>query len=199
MKNIIGKKIVLKEGQEFWYKFDDCVSGDTSQMDIVDLWHGRTGTVKYVNKKVAHILLDEIDVGNGPEKEEWIYMNNDDVEPRYPYFAEEKEMGIKIITKKCVDSSGEMGRKILAVKGLRRDELPGAYLKNENAVCVNGLNGIYFSHSYKSILRFNEFYSEEYFQDALKKVALAGDILHDVNKELKKLKELWNGEETFVI
>ena len=199
MENIIGKKIVLQDGQEFWYSFDDCISQNVFKKDIVELWHGRTGTAKHVNKRIVHIWLDEIDVGNGLEKADWIYMTIDNFK-NYFENEEEKEMGIKIKTEKTVDSSGVVGRKILDVQGLGRDELPELYLSNENAIVVNDFHGdIYFSQSLMSVLKKNHFYSEEHFQDALKKIALAGDILHDVNKELKKMKTMWNGEETFVI
>lgn len=111
-------------------------------------------------------------------------------------------MAIVIKTERVVSDEGELCRKILEVDLLNKGQTPKLYFQNKKpavVLCSNG-RGIYFGfpHWYIS-LQEGEIYREQCFQEHLKYIYDAGKNLQEVNDELKKRRETWNSEETFVI
>jgi len=116
-------------------------------------------------------------------------------------------MSIKIKTKKVVLGTGEFGREIISCKALRARNLPSEYLDGDvKCYCYqehpnSGLfffkkNPDYYGGSY---LLPGNIYSEEDFNKILEIIREAGDRLHEINAKHKAMKEVWNGEETFII
>ena len=119
-------------------------------------------------------------------------------------FEESKKMtGIRIETEKMVRSDNKITRKITGFKALKKEKLPEMYWAGERPIVhegniydivirnkTKGLNGTY---------RIGEIIEEEEFQKLLAHCKESGDHLADVNRELAKKREEWNGVETFII
>ena len=109
-------------------------------------------------------------------------------------------MAIVIETEKVVNSDGKLSRKVLKVDLLRREQVPKLYFDNHEPAVAQGGDGIYFgSPHWYVMLSEKHVYSEEDFQEKMKFVYAAGKNLQKVNAKLAKLREDWNGAETFVI
>ena len=109
-------------------------------------------------------------------------------------------MSITIKTKREVRSDGVLGRIILKVDLLNKEDLPELYKNNDN--CIYGWKGDSYSiviYKRINILTTGEFISEEDFQKNLAIIRMAGELLHEINEKLKALREAWCGEETFTI
>jgi len=116
-------------------------------------------------------------------------------------------MAIKIETKKVVPGNGVESREILHVEALKEKELPSAYRwsKNRPTVYMGAkFNGTRFlilkvpSGSDEAITCGNTI-EEQKFQEIITLIHAAGEHLADINRELARKREEWNGAETFVI
>jgi len=116
-------------------------------------------------------------------------------------------MSITIKTKKAVNSNGELGRRIIEVNLLDRDQLPQTYRDDANSVYKSKKKpySIITFHEYPAryqdhtLLKEGDFISEDSFQKNLAIIRTGGNLLHEVNTKLKALRKAWSGEETFEI
>ncbi len=106
-------------------------------------------------------------------------------------------MTMKIKTRKTVED-GKMGRRIMEFgRILNREQIPSEYEKGECIYLSNDKKSLIFSNLFN--LELNRFYNESDFQEHIQFMNKVGNRLHEINQRIKKLKETWNGEETFVI
>ncbi len=113
---------------------------------------------------------------------------------------------LTITTRKFVEQ-GEKKREITGIKGcIPREELPTVYLRDVPRFAEKwskaGYN-VYFPTSSGGYtgdnVQIGQIYEEERFQFLLLQIKRAGDRLHAIRVEEKKLKGTWKGTETFVI
>lgn len=113
-------------------------------------------------------------------------------------------MSMKIYTEKCV-IRGEKCRKILGFEGvLEGVELPREYTLGYprvtlESICGNEYLAIVDEKGRRSVMYTDESYKEDEFQEMITAIEKAGYRLHQINKKVRELKEVWKGEETFII
>jgi hypothetical protein len=111
---------------------------------------------------------------------------------------------LKIETEKII-LDGEPHRKIISVSGLMpKEKLPAKYLKSGVRITEEGSLYIQKSFDGPPLLRYSLKPGNFYREDLWKKVLLpgikeAGERLHKLRQEEKKLRETWNGVEVFEI
>ncbi len=108
-------------------------------------------------------------------------------------------MPITIKTEKVVTSDGTERRKILEIEALGWKDLPEVYRNKTDALYLDMYNALCCCDRPNNILSKGSAYPEQEFQNKLILVRKAGDLLCEINKELKQKRAVWNGEETFVI
>lgn len=181
MENIIGMTVTLKAGQKFGPDWDDAESNT-----VIGL-AGEKYTVAQVKDGVVNF-------------DSFLYMT---LENFKEYFMKNKSGGIFIKTKKEVNSYGQEGRTIVKLRGLPSKKLPDMYKNATGSIKYvkepNGDSAFYRCTPFRLVLKEGEFYVEEDFQVSLEIIKNAGNLLADINKELKKKREQWQGEEEFVI
>lgn len=113
-------------------------------------------------------------------------------------------MSMKIYTEKCV-IRGEKYRKILGFEGvLKEAKLPKEYTLGYPRVVLETWSGYEYlaivdEEGRRCVMYADESYKEEEFQEMLTAIEKAGYRLHEIMKKVRELKEVWNGEETFII
>lgn len=109
---------------------------------------------------------------------------------------------LKITTEKIVER-GEPKRRITAITGLMKNkDLPRAYIKGVPRIEENGNLFLRDDRSLwfvRSLLPGTKYDEEFWSRTILPQIKEAGEKLHSLRQEEKKLKETWKGEETFVI
>jgi hypothetical protein len=111
---------------------------------------------------------------------------------------------LKIETEKII-LDGEPHRKIISVSGLMpKEKLPAKYLKSGVRITEEGSLYIQKSFDGPPLLRYSlkpgNFYREDLWKkELLPGIKEAGERLHKLRQEEKKLRETWNGVEVFVI
>ena len=113
-------------------------------------------------------------------------------------------MSMKIYTEKCV-IRGEKRRKILGFEGVLEGlELPKEYVLGYPRVTLESHCGYEYlaivdEKGRRTVMYADESYKEDEFQEMIKAIEKAGYRLHEINKKVKELEEVWKGEETFII
>jgi len=110
-------------------------------------------------------------------------------------------MSIKISVEKIIDSDGYATARITKIEGmLCKHELPGKYTINEPAVWSHAdAEYIMTNITGYSNIKVGSNYSLDHILRYIDIVKKAGKHLHDVKKEIAKLKEEWKGTETYII
>jgi hypothetical protein len=112
-------------------------------------------------------------------------------------------MAIKIKTEKIL-LQGEKAYKVLDIEALEKRQLPIRYLALEGSVYKKGGSPIALCISrtrsdYDRVLSVRGEYSPQEFNERLKLIRKAGEMLRKVNKELDKENAGWDGVETIII
>lgn len=113
-------------------------------------------------------------------------------------------MSIKIKMKKEV-IDGKKGWRIMSIDGVHiYAELPSEYKEDGTRFWRSGNRCITVvstdvSTDVNNEIYIGNWYPELKINDALEYYRQAGQRLHEINLKIKKLKEEWQGEETFVI
>lgn len=109
-----------------------------------------------------------------------------------------------IKTAKVINSQGKKCRQIVGYEGiLSYDALPLMYTQGYPTVYITGYSAdilriVEKKDDYRDI-RIGCMYTDEDFQRLLKIIKAACRHLHEVNTELRQLKKIWSGEETYIV
>ncbi len=110
---------------------------------------------------------------------------------------------IIIKVQKTVDR-GAKGFKIVKLSGLEFEQLPERYTISEVAVIYKervmiGAMAPTLKRAGVSLLQEGLFYEKKEFFSALKKIKKGGELLAEINSQLRKENAGWKGEKTFTI
>lgn len=108
-------------------------------------------------------------------------------------------MRIEIKTKKMVLGTGELGRRILAIKALGRDKLPAEYMTGEPKIWKDPSSPTLWTGAGQPCYRDGETVTEAVFQERKAYIEQAGERLAQIRREHKQKALAWNGEETFIV